>query len=47
MTRTVNIYRYTHYPLLSLRGQLLRTKHWLFPQSSPTQWKNADAIVAG
>jgi CelD/BcsL family acetyltransferase involved in cellulose biosynthesis len=32
LTRTQNIYRYTHYPLFSLRGQLLRTKHWLFPQ---------------
>jgi CelD/BcsL family acetyltransferase involved in cellulose biosynthesis len=31
LTRTLNIYRYTHYPRFSLRGQLLRTKHWLFP----------------
>ena len=27
-TRTANSYRYTHYPLLAPRVQLLRLKHW-------------------
>ena len=28
LTSMVNTYRYTHYPLASVRSQLLRLKHW-------------------
>ncbi|MGE3778283.1 MAG: GNAT family N-acetyltransferase [Pirellulaceae bacterium] len=33
LTRTIPAMRYTHYPLFSVRTQLLRAKHWLFPSS--------------
>ncbi len=36
-TRQVNSYRYTHYPLLAPRVQLLRLKHWSVSQG--TIWK--------
>jgi CelD/BcsL family acetyltransferase involved in cellulose biosynthesis len=33
LTRVAASYRYTHYPLGSLRAQALRLKHWLVPQT--------------
>jgi CelD/BcsL family acetyltransferase involved in cellulose biosynthesis len=30
ITRTASSYRFTHYPLIAPRAQLLRVKHWLF-----------------
>jgi CelD/BcsL family acetyltransferase involved in cellulose biosynthesis len=46
-TRTVQSYRYTHYPLSAPRAQLLRLKHWLFGSRVRDEVPLAEMHVAG
>lgn len=45
-TSTAKSYRYTHYPLLAPRAQLLRLKHWLFPKPN-AESTGKELVVAG